>query len=103
MGKTVPYRLGRRSAAFYAGLAAVVLPVIVGAWAALDFDRAFIVFHSIFFPGKNNWIFDWRTDEIILVLPQEFFMYCAMLIGASVLLFAVILLMREVRQAKKER
>jgi hypothetical protein len=30
-------------------------------------------------------------------------MYCAMLIGASVLLFAVILLMREVRQAKKER
>lgn len=103
MGKTAPYRLGRRSAGFYAGLAAVVLPVMVGAWAALDFDRAFIVFHSIFFPGKNNWIFDWRTDEIILVLPQEFFMYCAMLIGASVLLFAVILLMREVRQAKKER
>ncbi len=102
-GKTGPYRLGRRSAAFYAGLAAVVLPLVIGGLAALDFDRAFIIFHSIFFPGKNNWIFDWRTDEIILVLPQEFFMYCAMLIGASVLLFATVLLLREYRQAKKDK
>ena len=102
-GKTGPYRLGRRSAAFYAGLAAVVLPLVIGGLAALDFDRAFIIFHSIFFPGKDNWIFDWRTDEIILVLPQEFFMYCAMLIGASVLLFAAILLLREYRQAKTNK
>ena len=100
-GKVGPYRLGRRSSAFYAALSAVVLPVIIGALAALDFDRAFVVFHSIFFPGKDNWIFDWRTDEIILVLPQEFFMYCAMLIGASVLLFSGILLLREYRQHKR--
>ena len=103
LGKTEAYRLGRRSAAFYAGLAAVVLPLVIGGLAALDFDRAFVVFHSIFFPGKDNWIFDWRTDEIILVLPQAFFMYCAMLIGASVLVFAGILLLREYRQAKKQK
>lgn len=103
LGKTEAYRLGRRSAAFYAGLAAVVLPLVIGGLAALDFDRAFVVFHSIFFPGKDNWIFDWRTDEIILVLPQAFFMYCAMLIGASVLVFAGILLLREYRQAKRMR
>lgn len=103
LGKTEAYRLGRRSAAFYAGLAAVVLPLVIGGLAALDFDRAFVVFHSIFFPGKDNWIFDWRTDEIILVLPQAFFMYCAMLIGASVLVFAGILLLREYRQAKHMR
>ena len=30
----------------------------VGGLAALDFDRAFVIFHRIFFPGKNNWIFD---------------------------------------------
>ena len=103
LGKTEAYRLGRRSAAFYAGLAAIVLPLVIGGLAALDFDRAFVVFHSIFFPGKDNWIFDWRTDEIILVLPQAFFMYCAMLIGASVLVFAGILLLREYRQAKRMR
>ncbi len=102
-GKTGPYRLGRRSAAFYAGLAAVVLPPVIGGLAALDFNRAFVLFHSIFFPGKENWIFDWRTDEIILVLPQEFFMHCAVLIGASVLLFAVVLLVREARQTKKQK
>ena len=101
-GKTGPYRLGHRSSAFYAAVFAVVLPVVIGALAALDFDRAFVIFHSIFFPGKDNWIFDWRTDEIILVLPQEFFMYCAMLIGASVLLFAGILLVREYHQAKTQ-
>lgn len=102
-GKTAPYRLGRRSAGFYAGLAAVVLPVVIGGLAALDFDRAFVIFHSIFFPGKDNWIFDWRTDEIILVLPQEFFMYCAILIGAGVLLFSAVLLLREYRQVRKEK
>lgn len=102
-GKTGPYRLGRRSSAFYAGVSAVVLPVVIGALAALDFDRAFVIFHSIFFPGKDNWIFDWRTDEIILVLPQEFFMYCAMLIGGGVLLFSAILLLREYRQARKSK
>lgn len=71
-GKTGAYRLGRRSSAFYAALLAVTLPLVIGGLAALDFDRAFQVFHHIFFPGKDNWIFDWRTDEIIRVLPQEF-------------------------------
>lgn len=100
-GKAAPYRLGRRSSAFYAGLSAILLPVVIGALAALDFDRAFVIFHSIFFPGKDNWIFDWRTDEIILVLPQEFFMHCAMLIGASVLLFSLALILREYRKGRK--
>lgn len=100
-GKAGLYRLGRRSSAFYAGLSAILLPVVIGALAALDFDRAFVIFHSIFFPGKDNWIFDWRTDEIILVLPQEFFMRCAMLIGASVLLFSLALILREYRKGRK--
>jgi len=53
-----------------AGLAAVFLTV--GGLAALDFQRAFVVFHTLFFPGKTNWIFDWRTDPIILFLPEAF-------------------------------
>lgn len=43
-------------------------------WAVVDFEGLFTVFHSICFPGKTNWIFDWRTDEIILVLPTAFWM-----------------------------
>ena len=65
------------------GLAVGLL--LVGGLAALDFDRAFRVFHTLFFPGKDNWIFDWRTDPIILLLPQAFFRSCAILILAAVL------------------
>ena len=63
-----------------AGLGAVLLAV--AALAALDFDRAFVVFHSIFFPGKDNWRFDPAADQIIEILPQEFFRNCALLILA---------------------
>lgn len=84
-GKTGPFRLGKRSAAFWSGLCAIVLPVVIGGLAALDFDRAFVIFHSIFFPGKDNWLFDPHTDEIIQVLPQDFFMHCAILIAVGVL------------------
>ena len=99
--KLGPYRLGRRSAAFYAGISAVVLPLVLGSLAALDFDRAFVVFHRIFFPGKDNWVFDYYTDEIIRVLPQEFFMHCAILIAAGVLIQALIILIWEFVRAKK--
>ena len=87
-----PYRLGKRAAAWWAGLLALILPLILGSLAALDFDRAFVIFHQIFFPGKSNWLFDWRTDPIILALPQEFFRNCAILIGAGLVIFSLGLL-----------
>jgi integral membrane protein (TIGR01906 family) len=101
LGKTGPYRLGRRSAAFWAAIFAVVLPIVLGALAATDFDRAFVIFHSLFFPGKSNWIFDWRTDAIILALPQDFFMHCAMLIGGGLLAFSLgVLIFDGIRERK---
>ena len=87
-----PYRLGKRHAAWWAGLLAMIAPLVIGALAALDFDRAFVIFHQIFFPGKSNWIFDWRTDPVILALPQEFFRNCAILIGAGLVIFSLSLL-----------
>lgn len=81
-----------RPAAFWAGVSALTLPVVVGSLAALDFDRAFVIFHQIFFPGKDNWIFDYYADPIIRVLPQVFFMNCAILIGAGLILFSCALL-----------
>ena len=87
-----PYRLGKRHAAWWAGLLALIAPLVIGALAALDFDRAFVIFHQIFFPGKSNWLFDWRTDPIILALPQEFFRNCAILIGVGLVIFSLSLL-----------
>ena len=75
---------------FYTALSTIVLPVVIGALASLNIDKAFIIFHRIFFPGKDNWGFDPRYDEIISVLPMQFFVNCGILIGASVLLLSVI-------------
>ena len=98
-----PYRLGRRSAAFWAAIFAVVLPILVGSLAAMDFDRAFVVFHSLFFPGKTNWVFDWYRDAIIQVLPQDFFMHCAMLIGGGLLVLSLAVAAVDTLMEKKKK
>lgn len=77
--------------------------VVIGALAALDFDRAFVIFHSVFFPGKTNWIFDWRTDPIILLLPQDFFMNCAILILALVLVWCAALIAADIWAGRKRK
>lgn len=74
----------------------------VGGLAALDFDRAFVIFHRIFFPGKSNWLFDSREDPIINMLPAEFFRNCAVLILAVILISCGLLLVRDWKQRHKE-
>ncbi len=91
-GAADEYRLGGRSAFFWAAVLALVAPIVIGGLAALDFDRAFVIFHSIFFPGKSNWLFNPYTDQIILVLPQEFFRNCAILIGAGLVTASSVIL-----------
>lgn len=103
VGKVEPLRLAGRSPSFWGALAAIVIPVVVGSLAAMDFDRAFVVFHTIFFPGKDNWIFDYNTDQIIRVLPQDFFMHCAMLIGAGVVVLSGSVLVWELVRHRKEK
>ena len=95
-----PYRIGKHSAAFWAAVLSVTAPIMIGCLAALDFDRAFVIFHSIFFHGKTNWVFDWYADPIIRVLPQEFFMDCAILIGVGLITMAVGILVWESRKKK---
>ncbi|MCD8372658.1 MAG: TIGR01906 family membrane protein [Clostridia bacterium] len=81
------------SAAFYTAIAAIVAPVaLVAVIASVGFDEAFNVFHTIFFPGKDNWIFNSRYDQIILVLPEEFFMNCAIFIAVGLVAFSAIII-----------
>ena len=85
-----------------AGLGASFLAV--GGLAALDFDRAFVIFHSLFFPGKDNWIFDWSMDPIILFLPQDFFRNCAILILALLLVWCAALIAADLwTKSRRER
>lgn len=82
-----PHRFLGRGPGFWAAAGLGTAFLVIGGLAALDFDRAFVIFHSIFFPGKDNWIFDWSMDPIILFLPQDFFRNCALLILALLLVW----------------
>ncbi len=73
---------------------------LVGALAALDFDRAFTVFHSVFFPGKDNWIFDSAADPIIRLMPEEFFRNCAILILAVLITASTVIIVSDLRKKK---
>ena len=88
---------------FYAGIGTLVLFASLAVVVAMDFSAAFTVFHKIFFPGKENWLFDPYTDPIILFMPQQFFMNCAILICASILLIsATLIVIGKIRKAREK-
>lgn len=75
-----PAPLAGRSPCFWAGSVLAVGFVVLAGLAALDFDKAYIIFHTLFFPGKENWLFNPARDQTILILPQVYFRNCAILI-----------------------
>ena len=101
--KVRPALMAGHGAGFWGAVGLAVVFCVVGALAAMDFDRAFVIFHALFFPGKSNWIFDWRTDPIILLLPQDFFMNCAILILALVLVWCAALIGADLWAGKKRK
>lgn len=87
---------------FWAGAGLGAAFLLVGALAALDFNRAFVVFHALFFPGKDNWLFDPAEDQIINILPQEFFRNCAILILALLVVGCAALILLDLRRGRRE-
>ena len=99
--KRVPAHPLGRGCGFWAGAGLGAVFLVIGGLAALDFDRAFVVFHALFFPGKDNWLFDPRTDQIINILPQEFFRNCAILILAILVTGCAALILLDLRRNRR--
>ena len=59
--------------------------IILVAAYIIDFSKAFIIFHKIFF--KNDyWVFDENMDPIINALPEDLFMiYGAIILGIIII------------------
>ena len=93
-----PRRFHNRGFLFWGSTGLCVSMLCVGGLAALDFDRAFTLFHALFFPGKDNWLFDPHLDAVINILPQEFFRSCAIFILALILLFSGLCLFLDTRK-----
>ena len=68
-----------------ASIITVLLPVIVGILCAVNWDAAFTLFHEIMF-RNDYWIFDEATDPVIMILPDAFFLHCAVMIILLILI-----------------
>ena len=62
---------------------------VLAAVVAVNFDRAFVVFHEIFFTN-DLWLLDPETDLLINILPLEFFIDIAVFIGVVLLTLILI-------------
>ena len=90
--------LGGHGAPFWGAAGMTAALALIGSAAATDFDRAFIVFHSLFFPGKDNWVFNAATDPVILIMPDAFFRSCAILILTVLLIPSAVIIISDKRK-----
>lgn len=93
----------RFSPSFASAAVLAVVFGILGVWGAADFDSLFTAFHKAFFPGKDNWVFSPHKDEIIKILPQEFWVNCVILIGCIIFAFLAVFVLREVARTKNKK
>lgn len=84
------------------GIFGLAVPVLLGILTAVSWDTFFVRFHQLVF-RNDFWIFDWRTDPVILILPDTFFLHCAFLIFASVFLLSILMLLLYKVLSKKLR
>ena len=77
------------------------IPTVLGTLIGLYWDKMFVLFHELLF-NNDYWIFDYRTDPIILFLPDSYFMRCAIMILTMVVCSSVAcLLIYRYRNKKK--
>jgi integral membrane protein (TIGR01906 family) len=71
------------------GIVIVVVTLVGGVAGILLFDQAFILFHEVFFPG-GNYLFDPRTDRLVQLFPQQFWVDSTIGVGVVVIALAVL-------------
>ena len=98
---TRPFTVKGHTSQFYRGVYTLVLFVMLGVLGSVNFSRFFVLFHKVFFPGKTNWIFYPSEDEIIMVLPEEYFRNCAIAIVAILVILTVTLIVTEKRRLRR--
>lgn len=66
-----------------------------------NFDKCFTFFHKLFF-NNDYWLLDPKTDPIINILPETYFLHCALLILLLVISCSILLrlLYRKIRDDK---
>lgn len=102
-GKVAPLKLGEHTPSFYSGIMVLVIPILVGLFALIDFKNTFLLFHEIVFQNNDYWLFDPSTDQIITVLPPEFFMNCAIIISAVAISLSLTFIIADLVKKRKNQ
>lgn len=84
------------------GIIALATPAALAIPLAVNFERAFVVFHEIAF-NNDLWIFDPAVDPIINYLPEALFMRNAFAILALMLLLAAVAIVAGRRLGRRVR
>lgn len=75
------------------------VPIIAIISLMLNFNQLFILFHEALF-NNDAWLFDPATDPIILVLPEQFFLQCFVLVFILIQ-FGLFLCLRQAKRRFK--
>lgn len=81
------YKIKHRDYGFLktSGIVSLVLPTIVLLLCSINFEKTFELFHKLFF-RNDYWLFDPKTDPVITILPETYFLHCALVIIGILLL-----------------
>jgi len=106
VGCTLKLRRGRTAFLKLGAIFTVAVPVLVGVLMAVGWEWFFVFFYTVFF-NNDYWIFDAVSDPVITILPDGFFLHCAIMIVALVLVLAGVQYLwyrlRKHRQAKRAK
>src|SRR5207248_665368 len=72
------------------GVVTVALLALAGIASLFDFTDAFITFHELAF-SNNDWILDPRTDYLIMLFPEGFWLDATLRIATQSAIEAVVL------------
>lgn len=72
------------------GLVIATTTVIGGLVGLLFFDQAFILFHEVFFP-QGNYLFDPRTDRLVQLFPESFWVESSIGVGVVIVVLSTLL------------
>ncbi len=76
----------------YTAIMLFAFPLILIIPFLINFNYVFTLFHKIAFTN-DYWLFDPSTDPIILLLPERYFMHCALLMVVLVTIYSIILML----------
>jgi integral membrane protein (TIGR01906 family) len=95
----------RARAAFWRRLATsgrviAIVTVVGGAAGVLFFDAAFELFHRLFFPA-GTYLFDPRTDRLVQLFPEQFWVETTIGVGIVVIVLSISLAALGARRAAR--